>query len=75
MAMSRESKLDAHKVHKVVFSGTQENSSRKGKRFISTDLYFKGYFGVRVNLSLGLLPAGGNLFELSFFWEGLNRPP
>lgn len=67
-----QSKIDAHK---VVFSGTVENREQRGTRFLSPDLCFKGYFGVRVHLSLGLLPAGGNFFKLSLFWEGLNRPP
>lgn len=66
-----QSKLDAHK---VVFNDTIENREQKGMRFLSTDLCFKGYFGVRVHLSLGLLPAGGN-FQVVPFWEGLNRPP
>lgn len=67
-----QSKPDAHK---VVFSSTVENMEQKGMRFLSTDLCFKGCFGVWVHLSLGLLPAGGNFFKLSLFWEGLNRPP
>lgn len=67
-----QSKLDAHK---VVFSGTMENREQKRMRFFSTNLCFKGYFGVWVHLSLGFLPAGGNFFKLSLFWEGLNRPP
>lgn len=57
-----QSNLDAPK---VVCSGTVESREQKAMRFLSTDLCFRGCFGVWVHLSLGLLPAGGNIFKLS----------